>query len=79
MAVYDSDLQAAVDATSVAKDTGDADDLVGYLRDQLAEREIETTDEDWLRRTVAAIEADPNYMIESEPSDYVSPKRENES
>jgi hypothetical protein len=79
MAVYDSDLQAAVDATSVAKDTGDADDLVGYLRDQLAEREIETSDEDWLRRTVAAIEADPNYMIEDEPSDYTPAKRENGS
>ncbi|WP_244931690.1 hypothetical protein [Nocardioides sp. W7] len=76
MAVYDSDLQAAVDATSIAKDTGEADDLIGYLRDQLAEREIETSDEEWLRRTVAAIEADPNYMIEDEPSDYVSPKRQ---
>jgi len=76
MAVYDSDLQAAVDATSVAKDAGTTDDLIGYLRDQLAEREIETSDEEWLRRTVAAIEADPNYMTESEPSDYVSPKRE---
>lgn len=76
MAVYDSDLQAAVDATSIAKDTGETDDLTGYLRDQLAAREIETTDEDWLRRTVAAIRADPNYMIEDEPSDYVSPKRQ---
>lgn len=76
MAVYDSDLQAAVDATSIAKDTGETDDLTGYLRDQLAAREIETADEDWLRRTVAAIEADPNYMIEDEPSDYVSPKRQ---
>ncbi|MEI5672986.1 MULTISPECIES: hypothetical protein [Nocardioides] len=76
MAVYDSDLQAAVDATSVAKDARATEDLVGYLRDQLAEREIETSDEEWLQRTVAAIEADPNYMIEDEPSDYVSPKRE---
>jgi hypothetical protein len=76
MAVYDSDLQAAVDATSIAKDTGETDDLVGYLRDMLAEREIETSDEDWLRRTVEKISADPNYMIEDEPSDYVSPKRD---
>ncbi|HTW15697.1 MAG TPA: hypothetical protein VMF51_11240 [Nocardioides sp.] len=76
MAVYDSDLQAAVDATSVAKDAGETDDLIGYLREQLAAREIETSDEDWLRRTVAAIEANPNYMIEDEPSDYVSPKRQ---
>lgn len=76
MAVYDSDLQAAVDATSIAKDTGETDDLVGYLRDQLAEREIETSDEDWLRRTVEAIKGDPNYMIESEPSDYDPPKRQ---
>ncbi len=70
MATYNSDLQAAVDATSVAKDAGESDDLVGYLREQLAEREIETSDEDWLRRTVAAIEKDPNYMIEDEPSDF---------
>ena len=72
MATYNSDLQAAVDATSVAKDAGESDDLVGYLREQLAEREIETSDEDWLRRTVAAIEKDPNYMIEDEPSDFES-------
>ena len=70
MATYNSDLQAAVDATSVAKDAGQSDDLVGYLREQLAEREIETGDEDWLRRTVAAIESNPNYMIEDEPSDF---------
>ncbi|MEV7431342.1 MULTISPECIES: hypothetical protein [unclassified Nocardioides] len=70
MAIYNSDLQAAVDATSIAKDAGQSDDLVGYLREQLAEREIETADEDWLRRTVAAIEADPNYMIADEPSDF---------
>jgi hypothetical protein len=76
MAVYDSDLQAAVDATSIAKDTGEADDLVGYLRDQLAAREIETSDEEWLQRMVAGIEANPNYMIESEPRDYAPAKRE---
>jgi hypothetical protein len=70
MAVYNSDLQAAVDATSVAKDARHATDLVAYLREQLAEREIETSDEDWIRRTVAAIEANPNYMIEDEPSDF---------
>lgn len=76
MAVYDSDLQAAVDATSIAKDTGEADDLIGYLREQLAAREIETSDEEWLRRMVAGIEANPNYMIESEPSDYTPQKRD---
>lgn len=70
MATYDSDLQAAVDATSVAKDAGESDDLLGYLREQLAEREIETADEEWLQRTVQAIEANPNYMIEDEPNDF---------
>ncbi|WP_182525922.1 hypothetical protein [Nocardioides dongkuii] len=71
MAVYDSNLQAAVDATSVAKDAGEAgDDLVGYLREQLAERDIETSDEEWLQRMAEGIRANPNYMIESEPHDY---------
>jgi hypothetical protein len=69
--VYDSDLQAAVDATSVAKDSGESD-LLTYLREQLAEREIETSDEDWLQRMVEGINSDPNYMIDSEPSDYAS-------
>ena len=70
MSRYNSDLQAAVDATSVAKDARTTTDLVGYLREQLAEREIETSDEDWLQRMVAGIEADPDYMIDSEPSDF---------
>ena len=70
MASHNSDLQAAVDATSVAKDAHETDDLAGYLREQLAERDIETTDDDWVRRTVERIEADPNYMIEDEPSDF---------
>ena len=52
MASYDADLQAAVDATSVAHDAGTEDDLVQYLRDQLAERDIETADDAWLERTV---------------------------
>lgn len=70
MATHDADLQAAVDATSVAHDT-DADlDLVQYLRDQLAEREIETSDDAWLERMVEGIKADRNYMIDSEPEDY---------
>jgi hypothetical protein len=69
MPSYDSDLQAAVDATSVAKDTG-VTDLLTYLREQLADREIETSDEDWLQRMLAGIESDPNYMIDSEPDDY---------
>lgn len=75
MARYNRDLQAAVDATSVAKDAHTTTDLLGYLRDQLAERDIETTDEDWLRRTVEAIEADPNYMVEEEPSDFDAEER----
>jgi predicted nuclease of restriction endonuclease-like (RecB) superfamily len=69
MPTYDSHLQAAVDATSVAKDSG-VTDLLGYLREQLAEREIETSDEDWLQRMVEGINGDPNFMIDSEPSDY---------
>jgi hypothetical protein len=69
---YDSLLQAAVDATSMAKDTGETD-LVGYLRAQLADRDVETADEEWLARMVEGIENDPNYMIESEPNDYQSP------
>lgn len=76
MAVYDSDLQAAVDATSVAKDAKATDDLEGYLRAQLAEREIETSDEDWVRRVIAGIESDPNFMIEETPSDYDPPDRD---
>ncbi|HYO40078.1 MAG TPA: hypothetical protein VER39_10505 [Nocardioidaceae bacterium] len=70
--MYDSLLQAAVDATSMAKDTGETD-LVGYLRAQLADRDIETADEGWLARMVEGIRGDPNYMIESEPSDYQPP------
>lgn len=70
MARHNSDLQAAVDATSVAKDANETDDLAGYLREQLADRDIETSDDAWIRRTVERIEADPNYMIEDEPSDF---------
>jgi hypothetical protein len=70
MSTYDADLQAAVDSTSVANDTGETEDLVGYLRDRLAEREIETQDEAWLQRMVEGIKSDRNYMIESEPDDY---------
>ena len=77
MSVHDSDLQAAVDSTSVAKDTGETD-LVQYLRDQLAERDIETNDEAWLNRMVEQIKADPNYMIDSEPDDY-DPERPEQS
>jgi hypothetical protein len=74
VAEYDADLQRAVDATSVAKDAGETD-LVGYLREQLAEREIETEDEAWLRRMVAGIEGDPDYMVDSEPGDF-TPRRD---
>jgi hypothetical protein len=69
---HDADLQAAVDATSVAHDTGQEQDLVQYLRDQLAEREIETEDTDWLERMVEGVKNDRNYLIQSEPSDFVA-------
>jgi hypothetical protein len=73
MATYDANLQAAVDATSVAKSIGEQD-LVSYLRDQLAERDIETKDEAWLQHMVDKIHEDPNFMIDSEPSDYERPE-----
>jgi hypothetical protein len=72
VASYDADLQAAVDATSVANDAGTEEDLVQYLRDQLAEREIETADQAWLERMVEGVRGDRNYMIESEPDDFVA-------
>ncbi len=75
MATYDADLQAAVDATSVAHDAGTEDDLVQYLRDQLAERDIETDDVAWLERMVEKVRADRNFMIDAEPHDFV-PRRE---
>ena len=75
MSRYDADLQAAVDVTSMAHDTGTSADLVQHLRDQLAERDISTDDQGWLDRTVAGVEGDRNYMIESEPDDFV-PRRE---
>jgi hypothetical protein len=75
VASYDADLQAAVDATSVALDAGTEDDLVQYLRDQLAERDIETADDAWLQRMVDGVKSDRNYMIDSEPDDFV-PRRE---
>ena len=75
MASYDADLQAAVDATSVAHDTGTEHDLVAYLRDQLAEREIETNDDAWLERMVEGVKRDRNYMIDSEPNDF-TPRRD---
>ncbi len=73
MPVHDSDLQAAVDSTSMAKDVGETE-LVQYLRDRLGERGIETQDEAWLHLMVERIKGDPNYMIESEPDDY-APER----
>ena len=75
MSVYDSDLQAAGASTTVAKDAGETD-LVKYLRDQLAERDIETNDEAWLNLMIEKIKADPNYMIESEPDDYTPDRPE---
>jgi hypothetical protein len=73
MATYDANLQAAVDATSIAKSTGETD-LVSYLREQLSERDIETKDEAWLQHTVDKIHEDPNYMIDGEPDDYERPE-----
>jgi hypothetical protein len=70
MATYDADLQAAVDATGVALEAGEGVDLVDYLREQLAQREIETDDHEWLERMVAGVRENRNYMIDSEPSDY---------
>ncbi|GEP35129.1 hypothetical protein NSZ01_28970 [Nocardioides szechwanensis] len=74
MATYDANLQAAVDATSIAKSMRETDDLVEFLREQLHERDIETKDEAWLKHTVEKIHEDTNYMIDSEPSDYERPE-----
>ena len=76
MATYDADLQAAVDSTGVALLAGQTDDLVQYLRDQLAEREIETNDDEWLQRQVDGLQNDPEWMVDGEPSDFTSPKRD---
>jgi hypothetical protein len=75
MATYDADLQAAVDSTGVALLADETDDLVQYLRDQLAEREIETNDDAWLERQVEGLRKDPNWMVDGEPDDFTSPKR----
>ena len=75
MSTHDADLQAAVDSTSVALVAGEADDLKDYLREQLAERDVETRDEAWLDRMVEGIRSDPNYLIESEPDDYEPERR----
>jgi hypothetical protein len=72
VAEYDAHLQRAVDATSVAKDAGETD-LAAYLRDQLAEQEIETSDQEWIDHVIAGIEKDPDYMIDREPKDYTPP------
>ncbi|MCD4534190.1 hypothetical protein LRP67_08865 [Nocardioides sp. cx-169] len=73
MATYDANLQAAVDATSIAKSSGESD-LLSYLREQLAERDIETKDEAWLQHMVEKIHEDPNFMIDREPDDYERPE-----
>lgn len=75
MSTHDADLQAAVDSTSVALQAGEADDLKEYLRQQLAERDVETRDEAWLDRMIEGIRSDPNYLIESEPDDYEPERR----
>lgn len=74
MATYNADLQAAVDATSVAKDAGivSEHDLVDHLRESLAEREIETADDAWLQRMADGIKGDRNWMIDSEPDDFTA-------
>ncbi len=74
MATYDADLQAAVDSTSAAHDAGETD-LLGTLQQMLAERDIETSDQAWLERTVDGIRNDRNYMIQSEPEDF-TPRHE---
>jgi hypothetical protein len=73
MATYDANLQAAVDATSIAKSSGETD-LASYLREQLAERDIETKDEAWIEHIVSKIHEDPNFMIDREPDDYERPE-----
>ena len=75
MSTHDADLQAAVDSTSVALVADATDDLKEYLRQQLAERDIETQDEAWLDRMIEGIRSDPNYLIESEPDDYEPERR----
>ncbi|HEY0644603.1 MAG TPA: hypothetical protein VGD39_14350 [Nocardioides sp.] len=70
MAVYQHDIQAAVDATSVALDTGTATDTLVCLRDELAKRNIMTSDQEWLISTADAIEHDPDAMIADWPSDF---------
>ena len=75
MSTHDADLQVAVDSTSVALQAGEADDLKEYLRERLAERDVETRDEAWLDRMVEGIKRDPNYLIESEPDDYEPERR----
>ncbi len=70
MGTYNADLQAAVDSTGVALAAGQDDDLVQYLRDQLAERDIETEDEEWLERMVEGVRNHRDYLIESEPNDF---------
>jgi hypothetical protein len=72
VATYNADLQAAVDSTGVALATGEIDDLVQYLREQLAEREIETQDDAWLERMVEGVRNDRNFMIDSEPNDFTA-------
>lgn len=75
MSTHDADLQAAVDSTSVALVAGEADDLKEYLRQQLAERDVETSDEAWLDRMIEGIRGDRDYLIESEPDDYDPERR----
>jgi hypothetical protein len=69
MATYDADLQAAVDATSVANDMGGYD-LPEYLRSELDKRGITTDDDAWVAHVVERIKADRNWMIDREPEGF---------
>ncbi len=40
------------------------------MRQQLSEREIETTDDAWVSYVVEQIKTDPNFMIDREPEDF---------
>ncbi|GAB2882070.1 hypothetical protein [Nocardioides pacificus] len=68
-------VQAAVDATSIFRDQGHSDttELVKRLRDELAQRDIQTEDQGWLEKTVDHILADPNFMTDDSPSDVGNP------
>jgi glucose-1-phosphate adenylyltransferase len=67
----DADLDDSDDIVLLGDDAGTTEDLMSCLRQQLAEREIETADDAWLEHTVERIRHDRNYMIDGEPDDFV--------